>query len=81
MPTRELFLIQTAFNVSTWLLWAVLTVSVGYVIIIAMDPGFGTTADLWKCFFWALGLQVAGQQMQQLTPGSVNSAMSISIPK
>ena len=36
---------------------------------------------LYKCFLWGLGLQVAGQQLQQLAPNSLGTTFGISFPK
>jgi hypothetical protein len=64
-----------------WLVWAVVTVALGFTVLILSNPGFGTGLDMMKSFFWGLGLQVAGQQLQQLTPGKVASRFSLPVPK
>jgi hypothetical protein len=68
-------------SLATWLIWAIVTWALGYVILISTNYSFGVGSDLFKCFFWGLGLPVAGQQMLQLTPSSISSAFSVSFPK
>ena len=58
----------------------VITVGVGVAALIMSDPGFGTRLDLLKCLFWGLGVQTAGQQLQQLTPATVRTAFGVSVP-
>ena len=64
-----------------WLVWAAVTLALGFTVLILSNPGFGTGLDLMKSFFWGLGVQVAGQQLQQLTPGKVASRFSLPVPK
>jgi hypothetical protein len=60
-----------------WLLWGAITGVGGYAALIAQNPGFGGELDLLKCFFWGLGVQGAGQQLQQITPASVTNALKV----
>jgi hypothetical protein len=82
LPTsREILIRNQRLNYFAWSVWLVLTVAVGYFVMIASLPGFGTWIDLWKCFFWGLGIPVIGQQLQQLNPTTVSNVLSYSIPK
>jgi hypothetical protein len=82
LPTsREILIRNQRLNYVAWCVWLVLTVAVGYFVMIASLPGFGTWIDLWKCFFWGLGIPVIGQQLQQLNPTTVSNVLSYSIPK
>jgi hypothetical protein len=68
-------------NASLWLAWALVTWVAGIVAMVATNYAFGAGLDYYKCFLWGLGIQAAGNQLQQLTPTSVASAFSISLPK
>lgn len=46
-----------------WALWALLTWTAGVFTLIAGNFAFGLEVDYFKCFFWGLGIQVAGQQL------------------
>lgn len=46
-----------------WALWALLTWTAGVFTLIAGNYAFGIEADYFKCFFWGLGIQIAGQQL------------------
>jgi hypothetical protein len=50
-------------------------------ILVTTNYSFGIGLDYFKCFFWGLGIQIAGQQLQQLTPASVATTLNISMPK
>jgi len=64
-----------------WGIWGIITVALGVVAVILTNDGFGTPFDLAKCFFWGLGIQVIGQQLQQLSPSTITSSVGISVPK
>lgn len=82
MPTtQELLMHQQFVNATTWLVWAILTLVAGYAALVLSNPGFGTPTDLVKCFLWGLGVQVAGTQLQQITPSTISSTINVSIPK
>jgi len=66
----------TATNSWAWALWALLTLSAGIATLIVANYGFGVGMDYVKCFFWGLGIQLAGQQV---TAGVVST--SFSMPK
>jgi hypothetical protein len=75
---HELQIRNERLNVVAWGLWFAISVSLGIYLLIAMQPGFGTSSDLWKCFFWGLGISVAGQQFN---PSTVTGALNITLPK
>jgi hypothetical protein len=78
---RHVLLQRQLIDAGGWATWAVLTVAVGVYVLVLSNPGFGISLDYAKCFFWGLGLPFAGQQLQQLTPGSSASALAISVPR
>lgn len=81
-PTvRELRVQLSRLNASMWLVWAGLTWLVGLMSLVITNDGFGITLDYFKCFFWGLGVQIAGQQLQQLAPTTITTAFNVSIPK
>jgi hypothetical protein len=73
---REVRMHLTATNSWAWALWALLTLVAGIATLIATNYGFGIGMDYIKCFFWGLGIQLAGQQV---TAGVVST--SYSMPK
>lgn len=64
----------------TWFLWWVVSIVVGFAVLILNDPGFGTTLDLVKAFLWGIGAHVAGASLQSLTPGTVMTSFNVSFP-
>ena len=68
-------------GLSMWVVWGLVTWVVGIGALLATNYGFGVGADYIKCFLWGLGVQTAGQQLQQLTPSSVSTAFSVTLPK
>jgi hypothetical protein len=82
LPTaRELQIRNQHLNYLAWIVWFVLTLATGYYVMISAYPAFGTVADLWKCFFWGLGIPMVGQQIQQLNPATVTTTLNFSVPK
>jgi hypothetical protein len=76
--------VQVAFqrtNAAIWVLWALVTWVTGIVALVATNYAFGAGLDYYKCFLWGIGVQVAGNQLQQLTPASVATAFGISTQK
>lgn len=63
---------------AVWSLYALLTTLAGLVALILSDPGFGNPLDFVFAFFWGFGLQTTAQA---LTPGSVATALNISIAR
>lgn len=81
-PSTEQLLWRVAWISGVlWLVWAIITLLVGGLAMIATNPGFGTWIDLLKCFLWGLGVQIAGQQLQNLTPAAVTSSLGVTVPK
>lgn len=68
---QRLTLSIESLQIGLWVLWAAITIFVGWAAMIATNAGFGTPTDLASCFFWGLGIQAVGAQLQQLTPGKV----------
>jgi hypothetical protein len=64
-----------------WGTWAVVTLLAGAAALIVINNAFGVPLDYFKCFFWGLGIQSAGQQLQTLTPGGIASSFKLSLPK
>lgn len=67
-------------NAFVWLLWAAITAIGGYLLLVEANAGFGTLGDIGKAFLWGLGVQVAGQQFQQLTPSGISTSIGVKIP-
>jgi hypothetical protein len=81
-PTvRQLEIRSDAISAAASVLVALVTAAVGFVVLILSNPGFGTQIDYFKALFWGAGLQVAGQQLQLLSPSSVRAAVSIQLPR
>jgi hypothetical protein len=78
---RELRIHIESINLGVWILWGVLTATLGYAVLVGSNEGFGTGMDLVKCFLWGLGVQVAGQQLQQLSPAAITQSLTISMPR
>jgi hypothetical protein len=64
-----------------WTLWMLIALIAGIYVLIISSLGFGTYADIVKCFFWGLGFSVAGGQLEQMTLSTVTGSFGISIPK
>ena len=79
--TVEIRSLQSRLAFTAWTVWALITVAVGVASLIVADKGFGTPLDYFKCFFWGLGIQAAGQQLQQLTPQAVATSFKLTLPK
>ena len=80
LSTEALAVELTSISVIVWLIWAVVTAVTGWGALILSNPGFGTSMDLLQCLLWGLGVQVAGQQLQQLSPATVASSFRILLP-
>lgn len=78
--THQLLVMRDSVFLAVWLIWAVVTIAAGFAALVLTNHGFGTCADLVKAFFWGLGMQMAGEQLQQLRPSSVTTALGITLP-
>jgi hypothetical protein len=70
-PVREVQLQIQRVSLLGWGLTTLVTILAGLVVLVVTNYGFGTLLDYIKCVFWGLGLPIAGQQLQQLTPSSI----------
>jgi hypothetical protein len=70
-----------AISLTFWAIWAILATLSGYLVLIAYDPGFGGSVDYVRCIFWGFGLPVAGQSLQQLTLGTVNTQLGVTVSR
>ena len=61
-----------------WILYSLLTALAGLAVLILNSPGFGTPLDFVFAFFWGFGLPTT---IQSLVPGSVATALNISIAR
>jgi len=59
-------------NNAAWIGWGLVTLSFGFVALIAFEPGFGTGKDLFQCFFWGLGIQLANKSLDSLSRSNVS---------
>ena len=64
-----------------WVVWAAITIALGYVVLIDSSPGFGTWSDIILCAAWGLGINVAGDAVKSLTPSSISTGLGITLPK
>lgn len=63
---------------AVWTIYALLTALAGLAALILNNPGFGTPLDFVFAFFWGFALPTT---VQALTPGSVATALNISIAR
>jgi hypothetical protein len=77
---RELSVHLQRLSGFVWILWALLSCGAGWGALIARNDAFGTAVDLVACFFWGVGVQAAGQGLQQVTPSSVATTLHIAMP-
>jgi hypothetical protein len=70
-----------SITVLFWLIWGLLSVVVGATVLILPVPGFGSIADFVRCFLWGFGLPVAGNSIQNLTVGSLNTQLGVSVTR
>jgi hypothetical protein len=80
-PAEQLIVRLQTISAGVWLLFAIVTTVLGYVVVVAPVFGFGSSVDYAKAFLWGLGVQTAGQALQSLTPGTVTTAFGIQMPK
>ena len=73
------FRIQSLSSVA-WGLWALIALVVAAAWIVT-DPDYGTPIDLVSSFLWGFGMTTFGAGIQNLTPGSVATQMSVKVPK
>jgi hypothetical protein len=78
--TLEIRAQQTRIALAAWGFLALVTTVAGAAILVINNHGFGTALDYIQCFFWGLGVQTAGQQLQQLTPGGIATSLKLSLP-
>jgi hypothetical protein len=79
--TRERVLVQLqTVSLALWGLWGALTLVVGIVALIATNYAFGVGTDYYRCFLWGLGVQIAGQQLEQLSPRTIATRFDIALP-
>lgn len=72
--------VQT-ITVLFWLVWGLLSVVIGATVLIVPVPGFGSLTDFVRCFLWGFGLPVAGNSIQNLTMGSLNTQLGVSVTR
>ena len=68
-------------SVFAWFIFGGLAAAVGIYVLIISNLGFGQRGDFLVCLFWGFGLPVGGQQLLQLTTGSVVTALGVTVPK
>jgi hypothetical protein len=67
--------------IASWIVWGLLTILVGYIILVASSPGFGGFLDFARCLLWGFGIPVAGQSLQQLSGATLNTQLGISLTR
>jgi hypothetical protein len=60
-----------------WVAWVLISTIVGYMTLIATDPGYGGTVDALKSLLFGFGLPMAGQAFQQLSLGTVATQFGV----
>lgn len=63
-----------------WTIWGLVALVISTAWIFT-DPDFGTMVDLVSSFAWGFGLTTFGAAIQNLTPTSVVTQMSVKVPK
>jgi hypothetical protein len=66
-----------AFTGLFWVAWVLISTIVGYMTLIATDPGYGGTLDALKSLLFGFGLPMAGQAFQQLSLGTVATQFGV----
>lgn len=64
-------------NLTVWIVMLALTTLLGSYIVVWSNLGFGLWGDYLLCLFWGFGISIGGQQILQMTSGSVATALSI----
>ena len=62
-------------NGIAWVLSSLLSVALGYVILIDNDPSFGSWTDVAGALLWALGLSIAGGKIAEVTSGQLRGVL------
>jgi hypothetical protein len=62
-------------NMAFWLVSSLLSVMLGYVLLVDSDPTFGGWADVAAALLWGLGLSTAGSKLADLTVGQVRTGL------
>ena len=75
---EELQLEIQSISKAVWVVYGILTAVSGFAFLILNNPGYGVPLDYIFAFFWGFGLPMT---VQSLTPGSVASALNISVAK
>ena len=69
-----------AANLAVWILWGGASVLSGAIVLILINPAFGTTYDLIVCIAWGMGITAAGAQTGQLAPSNVATSLGVKLP-
>jgi len=77
---QHLLFVVDVLNAGAWAIWAAITTVTGAGTLVFSNIAFGTPLDFVKAFLWGVGVQVAGQQLQQLLPANVSTALGITLP-
>ncbi len=67
-------------SATAWLLWAAVALVLAATWI-ASDVDYGTSLDLATTFLWGFGMTTFGGSLQQLTPSSVATQISVKVPE
>jgi hypothetical protein len=62
-------------NFAFWLISSVLSVAVGYVLLVDGDPSFGGWKDATTALLWGLGVTTAGTKLADLGVGQVRAVL------
>ncbi|WP_156460873.1 hypothetical protein [Sphingomonas sp. Leaf339] len=79
LSVRQLDFELNELNLTGWMAFSLISIMVGYVVLVALNPAFGSWQDLVLCALWGFGLPTAGQQLNVLTPGSVVTNLGVNL--
>lgn len=76
MPTpAELVTREEARNLLFWFVSSVISVAVGYVLLVDANPSFGGWKDVVAVFLWGLGLSTTGAKLSDLTQAQIRTGL------
>ena len=70
-----------AANLAAFIIWGSVSVLSGALVLILINPAFGTAYDLAVCLAWGMGITAVGAQAGQLTPSTVAGSLGVKLPR
>ncbi|WP_221230868.1 hypothetical protein [Sphingobium subterraneum] len=79
-PTvRELDFQVAALNVIGWLFFSIGSILLGSLVLLILNPAFGSLQDYVICLLWGFGVPTAGTQVTSLGQGSIASSLGVKL--